>query len=97
MAITKTVSVRLEVLVAPDFFPSINPTDLAVFKGIVAKYICSLVPNDTFTGRVRLSANLAGATFSKPEIGIGELSELTIDTSLLSVGNFDIEVKFEEV
>jgi hypothetical protein len=97
MAITKTVTVRLEVLAVPDFFPAVNPMDLEITKGGVARYICSIVPNATFTGRVRLSADWFGANFSRTEIGVGETSEMSIDTTLMDTVDYNINVRFEEV
>jgi hypothetical protein len=99
MAITKTVTVRLEVTEAPDFFPEVVPTVLTVDRGTVAKYLCSFVANSTFTGRVRLSASPIGidASWSMTEIGVGDIAELSYETGPLPLADYDITITFEEI
>lgn len=101
MAITKTVTVRLEVTEPPDFFPEVVPTVLSVVKGIVAQYLCSIVGVNAFAGRVRLSVDSAPAgailSFSQEEIGLGDVAELNIETSGVDAGAFDFQVIFTEV
>jgi hypothetical protein len=97
MAITKSVTVSLRVLAVPDFFPEVAPTALEVVKGVVAKYLCSITSNSTFTGSVRLSTPWPGATWSVTEIGVGDIAELSIATDVLDVAGYDIPIFFEEV
>jgi hypothetical protein len=97
MAIVKTVRVTLEVREVPDFFPATDVAHLDVFKGAMAQYICSITPNSTFTGRVRLTTTFPASFFSVPTIGIGETSVLTVGTADIALGVFDIDISFEEV
>jgi len=100
MAITKTVTVRLEVTEAPDFFPEVVPTVLSVVKGVVARYLCSIVANSTFTGQVRLTvsgAPSADITVAPDVIGTGDVAEISIGTTDVDPGTFDFQVTFEEI
>jgi len=101
MAITKTLTVLLEVREAPDFFPASEPMAYSVYQGQMAYYTLSFAPNSTFVGRIRLSISSplpAGSyEFSMAEIGVGETSVLRVDTSTLDLGSGGIDIVFEEI
>ena len=94
---TKEVPFKLivqEVPPEPDFFPSIAPTDLAVYQGRVATYQVTVQPVAGFTGLVTLAVvglpDGTVAAFDSNPVNPGAVATLTIPTDLLQIGTYDL-------
>jgi hypothetical protein len=93
----KQVLFNLEVTAAPDFFPTVSPSNLAVAKGVEAVYNISFTAQGPFVGQLNLGVLNAplGAIviFGKPSIGVGESTTMRIQTQNMSVGMYSLTLE----
>lgn len=99
MAITKYITVTLEVREAPDFFPAAGPTSQSVFKGAVAVFNFTFSPNSTYTKRVKFTAPVVTGEWvaGKDTAAIGETVIYAVQTDAFSLGVHDLDFQADEV
>ena len=103
MAVQKTIPFTLEIKEVPpvpDFFPAIDPTAAAVFRGAVATFAVSFTAVAGFANAIALAVlglpDGATATFGVNPAQVGDVVSLTIATDA-APGVYNLLIEATEV